>query len=399
MKRITATFAISLLAIALLSGCWNRRELNDLSIALGVGIDKQGETYRISIQIVNPQEIAARKGGGDNSPVTIYEETGKTMFEIFRRMTTHTPRKIYMSHLRMLIISEEVAKEGIQNILDVFARDHEMRTDFYVIVARDTEAKQVLSILQPLEKVPANFLYKTLQTSESVWAPTVGVFLDELMTDLMATGKEATLTGVRVMGDAEGGITVDNLKTTRTNAFLKYSTIGVFRKDKLVGWLNEEESKGYNYIVNRVKSTVGVLPCPGGGQMDVEVIRTKTKLSGKVVDGQPEITLDIRIDQNVAEVACNIDISDLDTINRMDREGEKKIKSIVEKTVQRAQKKYKSDIFGFGEAIRRSDPKEWERLQEDWEKIFPKVPVQYNIQVTTLRTGTQSNSFINKMKR
>ncbi|MBD2866477.1 Ger(x)C family spore germination protein [Paenibacillus oceani] len=399
MKRITATFAISILTIALLSGCWNRRELNDLSIALGVGIDKQGEKYQISIQIVNPQEIAARKGGGDNSPVTIYDETGKTMFEIFRRMTTHTPRKIYMSHLRMLIISEEVAKEGIQNILDVFARDHEMRTDFYVIIARDTEAKQVLSILQPLEKVPANFLYKTLQTSESVWAPTVGVFLDELMTDLMTTGKEATLTGVRVMGEAEGGITVDNLKTTQTNAFLKYSTIGVFRKDKLVGWLNEEESKGYNYIVNRVKSTVGVLPCPGGGQMDVEVIRTKTKLSGKLVNGKPEITLDIRIDQNVGEVACNIDISDLDTLNRMDREGEKKIKSIVEKTVQRAQKKYKADIFGFGEAIRRSNPKEWERLQKDWEQIFPKVPVHYNIQVTTLGTGTQSNSFINKMER
>jgi len=399
MKRITATILISLLAIALLTGCWNRRELNDLSIALGVGIDKEGDRYRLSIQIVNPQEIAARKGGGDNSPVTIYEETGDTLFEIFRRMTTHTPRKIYMSHLRILIIGEEVAKDGVQNVLDVFARDHEMRTDFYVIIARDTEAKQVLSILQPLEKVPANFLYKTLQTSESVWAPTIGVFLDELMSDLMVKGKEATLTGVRILGDAEAGTMVDNLKSTRTNALLKYTTIGVFRKDKLVGWLNEEESKGYNYISNRVKSTVGVLPCPGGGKMDVEVIRTKTKLSGKVTDGQPEITIEIRIDQNVGEVACAIDITDPDVMSKMDREGEKRIKSIVEKTVQRAQKKYKSDIFGFGDAIRRSSPKEWERLENDWYNLFPEVPVHYNIQVSTLRTGTQSNSFINKMER
>jgi spore germination protein KC len=382
-----------------LSGCWNRRELNDLAIALGMGIDKQGDQYRVSVQIVNPQEIAARRGGGDNSPVTIYEESGRTIFECLRRMTTSTPRKIYTSHLRTLIISEEVAREGVKNILDFFARDHEVRTDFYVIIARESKAKDAMSILQPLEKVPANFLFKTLQTSEKVWAPTAGRYLDDLMADLMSKGRAATLTGVRVSGDEEAGKSIDNLKTAHTIASIKYSTIGVFQKDKLVGWLDEAESKGYNFITNKVSSTVGVLVCPKGGEMSVEVIRSDTRLKGKMKDGKPAIEVDVRVEQNVGEVACEVDLTDIGTIAELERDSEKRVRSFLDKAIRTAQKKYRSDIFGFGETIHRDEPKAWERLENDWGSIFPEIQVDVKIDIKIRRTGTQSNSFRDKIGR
>ncbi|TMV46944.1 Ger(x)C family spore germination protein [Paenibacillus mesophilus] len=399
MKRRTVVLIVCLCMTVVLSGCWNRRELNDLAIALGMGIDKQGDQYRVSVQIVNPQEIAAKKGGGDNSPVTIYEESGRTIFECLRRMTTSTPRKIYTSHLRTLIISEEVAREGIKNILDFFARDHELRTDFYVIIARESKAKEAMSVLQPLEKVPANFLFKTLQTSEKAWAPTTGRYLDDLISDLMSKGRAATLTGVRVVGDEEAGRSVDNLKTAHTNASIKYSSIGVFQKDKLVGWLDESESKGYNFIINKVRSTVGVLVCPKGGEMSVEVIRSDTRLKGKMKDGKPAIEVDVRIEQNIGEVACEVDLNDIGTIAELEQISEKRVRSFLDKVIRTAQKKYRSDIFGFGETIHRDEPKAWQRLENDWGSIFPDIEVEVKLDIKNRRTGTQSNSFRDKIGR
>lgn len=399
MLRGTAVVIGCLCMLLALPGCWNRRELNDLAIALAVGIDKQGERYRVSVQIVNPQEIAARMGGSDNSPVTLYEETGQTLFECLRRMTTSAPRKVYMSHLRILVISEEVASEGIRNILDFFARDHELRTDFYVIVARGTEAKQVLGIMQPLEKVPANHMYKMLETSEQVWAPSKGVFLDELMNDLMSNGKEAALTGVRVIGNVRAGSVVDNLKTAVANAHIQYSNIGVFRGDKLVGWLTEEESKAFNYISGNVKSTIGVLPCPDGGVLNVEVIRADAKMKGEVINGKPKVELAIRIEENIGEVACKIDLTKMETTYQLERLAEKNVRTFIEQTIQKTQSRYRADIFGFGEAIHRDDPNAWKKLQSKWENEFPKLAVSVRVTVELRRTGTQTNSFINKIGR
>ncbi|MBH9787576.1 Ger(x)C family spore germination protein, partial [Clostridioides difficile] len=37
----------------LLSGCWSKRELNELAIVVALGIDKIDEEYEITVQIVD----------------------------------------------------------------------------------------------------------------------------------------------------------------------------------------------------------------------------------------------------------------------------------------------------------------------------------------------------------
>lgn len=86
---------IMLLMTIVLTGCWNRRELNELAIAVGFGVDKDGEQYRFSVQVVDPGEVAANKGGtSGRTPVTMYHMSAPTIFEALRKMTTVSPRKI-----------------------------------------------------------------------------------------------------------------------------------------------------------------------------------------------------------------------------------------------------------------------------------------------------------------
>jgi spore germination protein KC len=92
------------------TGCWSRHELNDLAIAVGIGIDKIGDRYQISAQVVLPSQIAGSKGGSPQAPVNLYKATGSTVYEALRKITTISPRKIYISHLRILVLGEDSVK-------------------------------------------------------------------------------------------------------------------------------------------------------------------------------------------------------------------------------------------------------------------------------------------------
>ncbi|MCY9513932.1 Ger(x)C family spore germination protein [Paenibacillus apiarius] len=395
MKRKAALLMCVLLIF--IAGCWSRRELNDLAIAVGFGIDRSGEQYEVSVQVVNPGEVAAKQPGGQRAPVTMYHAKGNTVFEAIRRMTTVTPRKVYFSQLRMFIIGDALAREGIREALDFLSRDHELRTDFYIAVARELTAKEIMSFYTPLEKIPASKMHNSLDVSEKSWAPTVAIKLDELITDLVSDGKEAVLTGITILGEREEGTKRENVLMIDPPAFLKYLGIGVFQEDKLVGWLNEKESKGYSIITDMLDSTIISSPCPEGGRVGIEVIKSKTKMKGKARNGKPEVELEIRTEANIGDVECKLDLTKERTIVRLEQEFEKIMQQNAEQAIKKA-KSLEADIFGFGEAIRRDNPRYWSTVKNDWRSRFVDLPVRIKADVKIRHTGTVASPFFNQLK-
>ncbi|MDQ0116139.1 Ger(x)C family spore germination protein [Paenibacillus harenae] len=383
-----------LLLLLLLPGCWNRRELNELGIAVGIGIDKVGNKYRVTAQVVNPGEVAM-KMGSNRSPVIIYEATGRTVFEALKKMTTNSPRAIYLSHLRILVFGEAMAKEGIQNPLDHFSRDHEVRTDFFIVVAKGNTAKNVLRVLTPLEKIPANSLFLSLDRSQKLWAPTATVTLDQLISDLISEGSNPVLTAIKVSGNGQSH-DPENANDIDPRARLYYSGLAVFKADKLIGWLNEKESKGYNYLKDNVKNTVGVQSCPGGGNLSVEVFNTKTSTKGSVVNGKPSIDIRIEAEETIGEVMCQIDLSKTSTITMLEDQLEQNLKGILRQVIDKAQQEWKVDIFGLGEVIHRSNPQAWKSLKQNWNEQFTGMNITINAEVKIRRVGTVINSFKKK---
>ncbi|MGM0879103.1 MAG: Ger(x)C family spore germination protein, partial [Bacillota bacterium] len=361
-----------------------------------MGIDKSEDQYQVTSQVVDPGEV--REGGGTRTPVITYQATADNPFEARRKMTTISPRKIYASHILVVVIGEELAKEGIGDVLDYLSRDHEHRTDFFIVVAKGTSAANVLKILTPLEKIPANKLFSSLETSEKAWAPTVSVTLDELISDIVSKGKQPVLTGLQVTGDQKVGEKKENVEEIGTPSQMQYSGLGVFQKDKLIGWLNEEESKGYNYITNNVKSTVGHVACPNGGTLVLEVMHSQSNLKGKVKNGYPTINVNISIEANVGAVHCQIDLMKEKTIAELEKKTEQKVKSIVEQAINKVQEEFQSDIFGFGEVIHRTDPKAWKEIKNNWDQEFVDLPVNVKADVKIRRVGTVGQSFLEEGK-
>ncbi|WP_026573412.1 Ger(x)C family spore germination protein [Bacillus sp. UNC438CL73TsuS30] len=399
MNRNFLFIIISICSIIFLTSCWNRKELNELAIVIGMGIDIEDGKFIVTAQVVNPGEIAESQGTSGNSPVVIYQEKGNTLFEAIRRITTVSPRNLYFSHLRLLVFGEELAKKGIGKTLDFLSRDPEMRTDFYITVAKNNKAGDILKIVTTMEKIPVQQLFDSLLTSEKEWAPTLPITLDQLIYDILSEGMNAKLTGIMLKGNFQTGETLENTQHSKPAAFLQYDAIGVFRKDKLIGWLQDNESKGLNYALGNVKDTIVTLPCPKKGTTDIELIHTKADLKTKILNHKPNGMIKILAEGNVGNVQCKtLDLTKPETISHLEIKTEKKIQQNIRMALNASQKKYRIDPFGFGEAARRSNPDYWHLIKNDWIQIFETMPVEIEVTVNLHDIGMIKNSPLNKIK-
>ncbi|TXK84790.1 Ger(x)C family spore germination protein [Paenibacillus sp. N3.4] len=394
MKKGSILGALILLS-TLLSGCWDRHELNDLAIAVGLGFDRNGDQFKVTTQIVNPNEVASKKASGYSTPITTLTATATSTLEAVRKLTTSAPRKIFLSHMRIIVIGEDLARSGISDVMDGISRDHEMRSDFYLIVAKGTTAENVLKILTPIERIPANKMFKTLETSEKSWAPTVSIQLDRFLSNLSNPTRQSVLTGIVINGDVKKGKTKENLGRTNPHAVLAYSGLALFKEDKLLDWMNDQESKGYNYIMGNVRSTIGHVTCPQGGTIAMEVVRSNTKVKGKVVSGKPQIDISIHIEENISEVQCKIDLLAPGAIHELELINEQNLRRIVLSSINKA-KKNKADIFGFGDAIESASPKLWTQIKADWDTHFADLQIVIHPDVQIRRLGTTNNSIIER---
>ncbi|MDF2835713.1 MAG: spore gernimation protein GerC, partial [Paenibacillus sp.] len=130
-----------------------------------------------------------------------------------------------------------------------------------------------------------------------------------------------------------------------------------------------------------------------------EVIRSHTTIKGKLIDGIPHIDIRVRSELNVAEVQCSLDLTKSETISEIEAAANARVNDFIERTVKTVQNKYKVDIFGFGEAIRRADPKAWRTLKDHWNETFQQAVIHVRAENKIRRLGTVNNSFIEEMEK
>ncbi len=392
-KKILLSFIIS--ASLILSGCLGSKEINTLAISISIGIDKVDDEYFVTYQILNPKAIASKKSANE-SPVFLYTERGKDLFEIIRRITTISPRKIYNSHLRMVVLSEEIAKEGIEGLLDFFLRDHEFRTDFYFAVAKGATANEVLKCLTSLESVSGMEMYNSIKASEKAWAPTKAVKIMELTGKLVSDGVNPVLSAVEIVQEEDKSDSIDILKKSVTSK-LKFFGLCAFKKDKFVGYLTENDSKGFNYITGNVKNTVGFVELDEKNKITFEVIEAKSKTKAYILKGKPAVNVSIKLTVNIAaEVGKKYDVSTEKNMEKLNSLIEEKIKKNCEHSIKNTQENLQTDIFGFGEDIHRAYPKLWKKIKKDWNNEFVNLPVSVTVKSKINGLGETTKSIFAK---
>ncbi|SMQ79744.1 spore germination protein KC [Bacillus sp. OV166] len=386
------------LATVLLSGCWDSAELQNLSVVSAIGIDKGGNKvknrYRVTVQIVNPSQVAGGSTGGKTqaSPVLTFTNTGSTLSEALRKMSGTAPEELFFPHLQLMVISEEMAKEGIGDLFDMIERDSQFRLLFPVLIVRGHSAEDVLKVTTPLEAIPSERIVDTLKSSKKVWGE-YALYAGQVI-DRLEEGSFG-ITGVQLNGAVEKGNTSNNMQKISPDAMIQIRGLALFKDRKFKKWLDGDDAHGVTWIMDEMKRTVMNIDCEKRKDaISIEIARSKSDIKVKIKSQRPVINITVHSEGSVIESNCSIDLSKNKIIEKLEKQTEKKIKAEVMAAVKAAQR-HKSDIFGFSEFINIADKGLWKNIDNKWNnEVFPETEVNVKVKAFIRRTGMRTKSYL-----
>lgn len=132
--------------------------------------------------------------------------------------------------------------------------------------------------------------------------------------------------------------------------------------------------------------------------LSYEVVRDKTKLTAKVKNGKPEGSVLVKVEGDIGEMLVPVDITNLRVIQKIERQTNREIEREIERAIKIAQRNH-TDIFGFGDAIHRHDPKFWKRVHTKWsDDYFPTMNIKVEVRTHIRRSELRTKSFLSTIK-
>lgn len=396
--------SISLLTIAiLLSGCWDRLELEDRAVILGVAIDKLApgmsgdendvthlnesnpaknqDEIRVTVQIALPGRIplGPGEGGGGKSgstnPLWIIGVSGHTIDDALMNLQQQVSSRLFFGHLRVIVISEELARDGIANINDYFRRNPEVRRMAWMMVSNG-KAEKIIRAQPPLERVPTVYLISMLDNAVKM-GKYPQEFVGRFWSNVSKIGEEGVLPYVKI----------------KKEEVVELAGIAMFNGDRMVGSTKPLEIAAYMGIKGLNPGGYrGVIPFKGTA-ITIYVTHRTSKVRFRIRDGQPEFDIRIRHEANIEEKTNeNIDLNNervLHEIEQADSEWSKRLhESLIAKTQQLG-----ADIFGFGELVRAKQPAYWDqniRTAERWQIMYKQIPIHVDVKIMIRRVGMKA---------
>ncbi|MCH1624232.1 Ger(x)C family spore germination protein [Fredinandcohnia sp. SECRCQ15] len=370
-----------MIIIILLTGCWNRVEVNDIAIVTAIGIDlTEDDKLLLSIQVAIPVKLGPTSGsqGGSSNSTFVVSETGDTISEAYRNIQGKISRNIFFSQSRVLLIGEDMAKKGISNIIDFHSRYNEPRINSFIMFTKG-QASELINNMPQLESISAEETKELAKIGAGL-----SVYIRDFMNMLLTDGKEPVAPQFSLTPLEE------NTKN-KSREGQEINGAAVFKGDKLVGWLDKTETRGLLWIRNEIETGVITINIPedqGGGNISFEIIRVDSKIKPKLQNGEINLSVDVTSELSIMENDSKLNVDQTQVLDELEKYVENEIKDRIQLVVDIAQKEYQSDIFGFGQAVYKKYPKEWNvALKNNWDQTFEQLEVNITPKVFIRRIG------------
>jgi spore germination protein KC len=361
---------LSLLVLVLLTGCWDRREINDVAFVVGTALDWENGRYRTTIQMPLPGQlggVGSEGGGGGTSggkPWYIESSAANTVRLANRENQSRLSRELYFAHQRVILFGEELMKAGIGTTLDLYARLPQNRLNNVNILAAKGKAHDVLLVNTPIEKTSAEMVREmAIRTMKN--PPDLLSVTDKLLTD----GIDLALPAYHVK---------DMEVQSEQKQTIELFGIALFQEDKLVGYLMGDSAADLLWLMNQISNipmSIKMEDNTHHGAVTLLFTETRTRIH-PVVDGD-EIRMNILVEGKGAVLEDDSDYSLVKKgdFRELERIASERLRDRLAQTIKKLQEEYRSDPLGFGLTLYRERPAAWHRLKERWRDAYAEVQV------------------------
>ncbi|MGG4394063.1 Ger(x)C family spore germination protein [Paenibacillus thiaminolyticus] len=357
----------------LLAGCWDQQMLKDDRIAYIVGLDlNPNGKLQSTISILDVSGSQTGSEAGMKKQSEIHTKTGNTSRHTRDMIDREVSGRLSASKLRVILIGEALARQGIYPFLDVLYRDPRSALNAKVAVV-EGKAHDMIDLKLKGSKSIGEYYNNLIRSAENrtVVPP---VTLQLICPPMLDPGDDFA---VPYISHHDEKPTVHG--------------IALFQGDKMAGTLKSEDSLLYLLMANKLSKTANLtLKVNEEGKqrpeqfiaMNIQSVKRKMKV---YVQGNRNIkvTLDLKIKVTAIEYPKD-HLNDRPRVEKLDKklseELTKRARAITEKMLQA-----RHDGFGIGRRLIAYYPNTWKRLT--WNEDYPKVEFVPNVKVEIVNHG------------
>lgn len=385
MKRSLAMSMLLMLLTALpLSGCGDFNELNSLALVDMVGVDADEDgLYHVYYQIVNPNGVAGTKAGSTRSPLYTFEFTGHTWPEFVSAASQTVPRQLFVSHFQAYIVSERLAKKGLQNLLNVLENDPDRRMATAVLITK-SPVHEIMNTYVPLESNPGKELRNIQKLQHDVTGKGNNKSQIKMLLENMETSRLTFISNI-VLNNQKPFTTTKRFETIEGNrGNYSYTGASIIKHGRWIGQLEAEQLMTLFFARGEAKSFIKKIQ----GKEETASVQMigKPKRSIRLVmrDGKPILRMTLKPELHMLSISTHGKL-DTERIRRLEmtfnEEMENEIKQLLELGTN-----HHWDLLDLENRIKHKSGRQWAALKSEansWEK----TDIQIHVQSSIVRVG------------
>lgn len=324
-------------------------------------LDKAESGVELTLSFPLPNRLIPGFSGGNGQtsgePYTHVTKTGRDIGEAYRSIQSDLSRKITFGQTSVIVIGEQLAKEGIQSVLEFIAREprFHINASLFVVSGKATELTTVPAVF---ERFPVDILlaydrdHVTIDTTTNDFLK-ASYYGGDMILPMLKFEKKAMPS-----------------EASAVKNWMGTDGAAIFKQGKLVATLNTNEMRGALWVLSQLQDAeISVRSFTDGKNVNYMINRAKTKIH-PVINGN-QITVYVRTKAEASLIACESDV------NLQDRKQEKRLEEGIEALVEQRMskaiasvRKAGSDAYQIGSYIDWYHPKAWKRISQNWREIY-----------------------------
>jgi len=387
----------------LLSGCYDAKEPNDIAYVVALGVDSaEDKSYEFTIQFAKTTQIsggASQEGGKEGSNIMeLISVKAPSIYSGMNIANQVVSKRFTLAHTKLIVLSDEIAKNGVGDFFDSFSRNSDIRPHIYLAVSSG-KAKEYLKAVKPVVEVnPVNYYRLIFESEYGGYVPRI--ILKDFYFQLAADDKQniLPLTGVNqenkknseTSGEKQGSSQEDfqnsqessnsqtsqpqqeeqkpspqtnkqgfdfltkdyvagNLDVEKKNAS-EVIGMAIFKDNKMIGTANNIESVLYNMLRGTFKMSYISFSNFASADFPLTVSAEQQKspyIRVKTDPDNPKIKIKIFLEgQLLSESSENPAETN---IPECEKEIERATKEAIKNFLEKTKTEFNSDIVGFGQ--------------------------------------------------
>ena len=394
---------IVLLVFMSLYGCSDAEEPDSLGYVVAIGVDKaekEEARYDITIQFANSVKIsggASQEGGkGGQESIKNITVTAPSIYSAVN-VANHIVSKVFtLSHTKVVVFSEDIAKEGIKDILETIGRSSDIRPNTYFTVSK-CSAKEFLESVNPETEVNPTRYYTMLFENEFS-----GFIPQNKSQDFyfFANSEEKNpVLPLSSISEKKGtynfnesgyqyrleDFSAGEIPSEKTE--VQIMGMAIFDKDKYIGEMGDIETEIYNLLTGRYKSSYVTYFFSQSPKDPITVLQQQNKRPKIKVDTSgdvPKISLNVYVEADFTSSTPEMSVEE--HLDEFARESSEDLKREIEEFLTKT-KDMKADIIGFGSYAKRNFLDQTEFDKYNWKEKYPVAEIDVNVDFQVRRTG------------